>query len=170
MFILLARDGVNHIIYPIYMKNNLWFHYMYPNINKSNSTFKGLVINALNVNKIYELWHHRLGYPGKKITDKLHHHTIGVPILRHNPFLVCSSCLHSKFHNRSIKRDVQISTVRRPTKHKNKPQPSDSQCLTGQHVHMDYGSVRGSDWQKKDNEGKLVTSIDKYRSYLLVID
>ena len=35
---------------------------------------------------------------------------------------------------------------------------------------MDYGFVRGSDWNKKDNDGKLVTSIDKYRSYLLVID
>ena len=35
---------------------------------------------------------------------------------------------------------------------------------------MDYGFVRGSDWHKKDNDGKLVTSVNKYRSYLLVID
>ena len=35
---------------------------------------------------------------------------------------------------------------------------------------MDYGFVRGSDWSVKQNDGKLVTSIDKYRAYLLVID
>ena len=40
----------------------------------------------------------------------------------------------------------------------------------GQHLHMDFGFVRGSDWKKKDNDGKLVTSIDNYRSYLLIID
>ena len=35
---------------------------------------------------------------------------------------------------------------------------------------MDYGFVRGSDYHSRDNDGKLVTSIDKYRSYLLIID
>ena len=34
---------------------------------------------------------------------------------------------------------------------------------------MDYGNVRGSDWSAKDNGGKLFTSADKYRAYLLVI-
>ena len=28
-FILLARDGVNHIKYPTFMKNNLWYHYLF---------------------------------------------------------------------------------------------------------------------------------------------
>ena len=35
---------------------------------------------------------------------------------------------------------------------------------------MDYGFVRGSDWSKKDNDGKLVTSVDKFRAYLIIID
>ena len=35
---------------------------------------------------------------------------------------------------------------------------------------MDFGFVRGSDWAKKDNDNKLVTSVDGYCSYLLVID
>lgn len=35
---------------------------------------------------------------------------------------------------------------------------------------MDYGFVYGSDWSATDNDGKLVTSVDKCRLYLLVID
>jgi dUTP pyrophosphatase len=35
---------------------------------------------------------------------------------------------------------------------------------------MDFGFVRGSDWKRIDTDGKLVTSIDGYRSYLLIID
>ena len=40
----------------------------------------------------------------------------------------------------------------------------------GQALHMDFGFVQGLDWSRKTNDGKLVTSIDKFRSYLLVID
>ena len=39
-----------------------------------------------------------------------------------------------------------------------------------QHLHVDFGFVRGSDWSKKDLDGKLVTSMNGYRSYRLVID
>ncbi len=39
-----------------------------------------------------------------------------------------------------------------------------------QHLHLDFGFVHGSDWAKKDNDGKLVTSMDGYRSYCLIID
>ena len=35
---------------------------------------------------------------------------------------------------------------------------------------MDFGFVCSSDWSAKDNDGKLVMSVDKYQSYLLVID
>ena len=168
-FILLARDGVNHISYPAHMKNNLWYHYMTPYHNSSNISSHTSIINTLNANTTYELWHHRLGHPGKNITEKFHEHTIGIPILRNNPFHVCGSCLRSKFHNRSIKRNILTSTVPKPVV-KNDTQLPESACLAGQHVHMDYGFVRGSDWHKKDNDGKLVTSVDKYRSYLLVID
>jgi hypothetical protein len=43
-------------------------------------------------------------------------------------------------------------------------------CTEGQHLHMDFGFVWGSDWSAKDNDGRLVTSIDRYRSYCLIID
>ena len=171
-FILLAQDGVNHITYPTHMKNNLWYHYMTPTAHTDTYTHRtyGSVINSLNATALYELWHHRLGHPGKNITEKFYTHTIGVPILRANTFYTCNSCLRSKFHNRSIKHIAGTSLIPQPTKGNNETQLPDKPCAAGQHLHMDYGFVRGSDWHKKDNDGKLVTSVDKYRSYLLVID
>ena len=119
---------------------------------------------------MYELWQHRLGHPGKTVTEKFHTHTIGIPILRHNPFYVCGSYLRSKFHNRSIKRNIKTTpTIPTPVTRRNEQLP-DSPCSPGHNVHMDYGFLRGSDWHKKDSDGKVVTSVDKYRSYLLVID
>ena len=46
----------------------------------------------------------------------------------------------------------------------------DKSTFVGQHQHMDYGFMQGSDWSKKDNARKLVTNVDKYRSYLFVIN
>ena len=40
----------------------------------------------------------------------------------------------------------------------------------GQHLHVDFGFVWGSDYSTKDKKGRLVTSKDGYRSYCLVID
>ena len=60
--------------------------------------------------------------------------------------------------------------IPQPTKGPNETQLPETLCSAGQHLHIDYGFVRGSDWHKEDNDSKLVTSVDKYRSYLLVID
>lgn len=40
----------------------------------------------------------------------------------------------------------------------------------GQHLHADFGFVRGSDYSYTDKKGTLVTSRDGYRSYCLIID
>ena len=75
-FILLACDGVNHITYPTHMKNNLWYHHMRPIPQSINSTYHTSVINAMSINAIFELWHHRLGHSDKNITEKFHSYTI----------------------------------------------------------------------------------------------
>ena len=127
------------------------------------------MVHALNVPATYELWHHCLGHPGKTITERFHDNTIGVPVLRSNSFHVCGSCLRSKFHSRSIKR--QPTTIPTKQTHTNIKTPIEKQqTFIGQHFHMDYGFVRGFDWNRKDNDGKLVTSVDKFRSYLIIID
>ena len=57
-FILLACDGVNHITYPTHMKNNLQYHYMKLSSQTTNNTTNTSVISTMNINVIYELWHH----------------------------------------------------------------------------------------------------------------
>ena len=57
-FILIARDCMNHITYPTHMKNNLWYHYMKPSSQTTNNTTNTSTINTMNINAIYELWHH----------------------------------------------------------------------------------------------------------------
>ena len=166
-FTLLGRDGVSHTTFPMYMENNLWFHYFAPiqshersNIQQSFATVRKLTDQAA-----HELWHHRLGHPGEKITEQIHKHVHGVPKLRRNQFYSCAACLSGKF------RKTHIGEVKSYNKDDQTTKEEDTSTYKiGQHFHMDFGFVRGSDYEKVTNDGKLVTSLDNYRSYLLVID
>ena len=173
LFTLLARDGVSHIRFPTFVKNNLWFHHLHVQDNDTHSTKPRSqirsAVRSLTYNARYELWHHRLGHPGKSITEKFPQSVIGVPPLRPTKFHACGSCLRSKFHNKSLKeKPANVSGTNTTIS------SDDGENVTtmsiGQFLHMDYGFVRGSDYTARDNDGKLVTSIDKYRAYLLVID
>ena len=104
---------------------------------------------------------------GRKITENFFEHTFGVPLLKSNKFYTCAACLSCKFRDRHIPRIPPPQTVK-VARDTNTFTVDD--IFIGQHLHMDYGFVRGSDWSAKDNNGKLVTSVDKYRAYLLVID
>ena len=121
---------------------------------------------------MFELWHHRLGHPGRKVTQKFYDNTIGVPPMKPNKFYNCAACMSCKFHSRHIPSLPKQQSHINPTAvvaniiPASNPTPS----KIGQYLHMDYGFVRGSDWSAKDNDGKLVTSVDKYRAYLLIID
>ena len=93
--------------------------------------------------------------------QEAHRNCIGVPKFKAPQFFNCSTCNISKFQHKHIG----------PTKSKgtsSKKQPTDIQV--GQHLHIDFGFVGGSDFSKLDDKGKLVTSRDGYRSYCLVID
>ena len=54
------------------------------------------------------------------------------------------------------------------------PEPPDDiympNSLPGQHFHMDFGFVRGSNYSVKTEDGPTVTSIDGYNSYLIIVD
>ena len=174
-FILIARDGVNHIKYPTFMKNNLWYHYLF-----QPSTHNTIIpqqprsfIHALNYAATFELWHLRLGHPGMKTTEQFIKNTIGVPSLKPNRFYNCAACMSCNFRNRHIPRLPQTPpSIKTSIQHKTEilkdTSDPDRHMNLGQHIHMDYGFVRGSDWSAKTNDGKLVTSVDKYRAYLLV--
>ena len=88
-FQLKARDGVSHITFDMFMENNLWFHYLDPLIGEEQQAINfasKASIKALTDTAQYELWHHRLGHPGTKVTEMIHKHVEGVPKLRPNQF------------------------------------------------------------------------------------
>ena len=170
IFTLMARDGVSHIKFPTFMKNNLWYHHLHTHSNPTlpQSSPITSVIRHLTYRANYELWHHRLGHPGLSVSDKFHTSVVGVPHLKPMNFYACGSCMRSKFHNKSLKpTSTNTSTT---TQNKQPINVTNDNIGIGQFLHMDYGFVRGSDYMARDNDGKLVTSIDKYRAYLLVID
>ena len=159
-----SRDGVNHLVFSAYSDNNLWHHYL-NEIPQSDfhslSTQSKAILNSLNVNALYHIWHHRLGHPSHKIMKEAHKHCIGIPKLKEPAFFNCTTCNSSKFRRTHIG----------PTKRTVKPTPSKKEEIeVGQHLHIDFGFVRGSDYSTKDQHGRLVTSKDGFRSYCLVID
>jgi hypothetical protein len=165
-FRLLARDGVSNCQFTAYNENNLWFHYnngITQSEKDSLTHHKRAIVWQLSEGASYELWHHRLGHPGEKVMGLIHQHVKGVPKLRKNHFYSCAACLAKNI------RKVHIGEKK---EYKKKPdkEPPDPVSKPGEHLHMDFGFVRGSDWKKKDSDGKTVTSIDGNRAYLLVID
>ena len=65
--------------------------------------------------------------------------------------------------------------MKNETKHQHtSPEPTvpslQKSTTTGQHFHMDFGFVRGSDYSRVDSDGKLITSVDGYRAYLIIVD
>ena len=160
-----SRDGINHLVFSAYSDNNLWHHYLdaitekeYSNIGSQTKA----IVNSLTVNAQYHLWHHRLGHPSHKIMMEAQKHCIGIPKLKQPPFFSCNTCNSSKFRKTHIGPTKSVSQNQAPLK--------SEKIEVGQHLHLDFGFVRGSDYSRKDENGKLVTSTDGFRSYCLVID
>ena len=94
-----------------------------------------------------------------------------MPPLTPSPFHACGSCLRSKFHNKALNQKTkQPLDLKENTTDQQTESTTPHDIKIGQFLHMDYGFVRGSDYNAKDNDGKLVTSIGKYCAYLLIID
>ena len=163
---MVARDGLNHCQFTTaYNENNLWWHYSPVSIDTLtqpiNNKIQGIV-NNLSSHASYQLWHHRLGHPGEKVMSLVHKHVKGVPKLHMHHFFNCAACLIKNLRKNHIGDTKHYIKDSKDEKNQNlKPE---------QQLHMYFGFVRGSDWKNTDNDGKLVTSIDNYRSYLLIID
>ena len=144
------------------------------------------VINRMNKTAQHEIWHQRLIHPGERCMETIHKHVDGIDEPLHgNCFYRCAACMHGK--PRKNKRGVPTHLKHKRKKFKSskhKPHPSsdvDSDCPSsdilylpdaspGQHFHMDFGFVRGSQYTIKQEDGPTITSKDGYNSYLLVID
>lgn len=166
---LYYRDGSSPITYNLYNKNNLWYHLgqgctiddLTYTINNTTPT-----VCRLNSHAQYELQHQRLGHPGTRVMSIAHLHIDDLPHLKPHEFYKCATCTHAKCKNRSSMTDNthhHSSNTETPS-----TQHSDIEC--GQHFNIDFGFMRGSSFQNKDDSGRTITSIDGYRSYCLIID
>jgi hypothetical protein len=152
------------------MSNGLWYYhdthgnfvdYPNPSIMAESSTVCHLT--KLSSAAQYELFHQYFGHPGERVMQQLHQHVDGVPLLRGNSFYKCLSCIHAKMSSRNT-----TSSTPHPLSHSTIP-PLPCLLENGQQFHMDFGFMRGSTFAQKDTAGCLLTSIDGFRSYLLII-
>ena len=166
---LLGRDGVENQSFRVTCSNDLWYH---------NSDTLGPVNDKAKINRLsnaarYELWHQRTCHAGTSTLESLHHHVDGVPQLKGNAFYRCPSCMTGKLATKQ--------PIGRKKKAQSKPKDDDApdefeddlylaDAEPGQHFAMDFGFVRGSDYNYKTKEGKTVTSIDGKNAYLAIID
>ena len=70
--------------FDMFMENNLWFHYLEPLLIEEEDAIQyasRASVKALTDTAQYELWHHRLGHPGKTVTELIHKHV--EPFLHH---------------------------------------------------------------------------------------
>jgi len=182
-------EGTEHTVFTLRMRNGLWYHEPSAASTTSAEPEATIVspasilqsghgrIARLSSKARYELFHQRLGHRGKKTMSIIHKHIEGIQPLKGNAFYMCASCIHGKMRRRSIYK----------TKPKH-PQPSPGETATTNEdyldlimprkaihrtkemYYMDFGFVRGTGFDAKDETGRLITSLDGYRAYLLIID
>ena len=176
--------------------NGLWYHSEAGYVSSTSDS--SLQVNALSDAAKYELWHQRLGHCGAWALENAHKHCIGVPKLRGNSFYKCPSCMAGKLCTKrsNYKRNRNLGTIinhssstvqaatdldtaidLRDTTIVDNPTQDDyldelhlPDANPGQHFHLDFGFVRGSEYEFVTDEGKRLTSIDGKNAYLLLVD
>jgi dUTP pyrophosphatase len=156
---LIHHDGINHATLPMFCEDRLWYHYL--NTNDSQHIEKPSIRRLSNLSE-YTLWHHRLGHPSDAVMQNMHLYDRGIPKLKVPDFYKCQMCALGK-----IKKDS--STKLKGTLPPAPIQPKE-QIHPGQHLHADFGFVRGSTFSQFDEHGRLITSADGFRSYLIIVD
>jgi hypothetical protein len=160
------RDSSSHTTYTLSCHNGLWYHHGDGTIIGDITTKHHAQIRKMIQAAQYELYHQRFGCPVSQAMTILYHHIHNVPQLHGNAFYKCLSCIQAKGRH---------CTHKTHNKHQNTPPTDDTSTITthihpGQHFHMDFGFMRGLDYHTTDEKGHLITSIDSYHGYLLIID
>lgn len=155
-------------------------------------------IHRLTKTQEHLLWHKRLGCPGETNSKELHKHVIGCPVLKRNAFFKCKYCMQDKATYRPMPSGlVKLKLVGTPSSDQtgtetlpadvdhpesmldaevDPEEPVDPRDIPapdlqpGQMFQMDMGFVRGSGYSTKDEDGRRITSLDGYNSYLIIVD
>ena len=170
---LLGKHGNDNIVFKVFCKNNLWYH----SANSINTQSLPRINKISNAAK-YELWHQRTAHAGESVLQNLHKHVVGVTKLHGNVFYKCHSCLSGKLSTKRRFGKPRHSTKR--VKESTPPQDQDGaediidhitmKTNPGQHFHIDFSFIRGSDFDYKNERGHTITSIDGKNSYVAIID
>ena len=129
---------------------------------------------------LYKLYHQRLGHCGQCILSIIHKHIKGIPKLKGNAFYICPSCALAKItqhklttHTSSYDDNPNSHSLILPALNPDFLDLISSQhmddIICGEHFYLDFRFPRGK-YIQKDEIGRRFTSIDKYNSYLLIID
>lgn len=180
-------EGTNHTTYPLFMQNGLWYHDAPTFQHDADSTGTSMptthmIIHRLNGQCLFELWHHCLTHSCKQKVLSAHKHIKGVPKLKGNPFYQSPSCNHAKPRRRSadspktplratIPPTVTITNLSDELDYLDlvSPETKFSDLQICQMFYMDFGFPRGKTFHIKDEYGRLITSLDGYRAYFLII-
>ena len=141
---------------PLTMTNNLWY-YKQPSSVSSNSIHIAChaVIKLLNQTATHELWHHRMGNSGKTAMEKLPCMVDIIPkLFPRTPLYQSPHCLIGKAYKHMAGYTPSLHDITK----------------TCSMIQMDFGFVRGSNYAHRDKNDHLVTNIDGYNSYLLIMD
>ena len=164
------RNGLDNSRFYMFMENILWYSQEWyqevpVHMEQRIRSKRWEVVRKLSKVVEYELWHQRLGHPGKRVMSQIHKSVKGDPKLKGNYFYKCASYFYWKLCERNT--DEKYSRVLCNEEDESVSYPPDQK---GKHFSMDLEFVRGSDFSEKTSEGKTITSIDGYNSYLIIVD
>jgi len=164
--------------YPLRQNNGLWYFFQVDAQDYQTSTTP--IIRQLTSAGKYHLYHARLGHHGVRAMSQIHLHCKGIPKLKIPTLYRCSTCVMVNATKRAVsqkeitKITSELSANPKQTTmtefHEIQNQENNTNYQPGQRFHMDFGFVRGTQYGERDSDGSLVTSLDRYNSYLLVID
>ncbi len=195
-----CTQGTTHAVYPLVMQNGLWFHETaIPQISATTPETHSLQpatfharINRLTGQVRYVWYHQKYGHPSSKKMATLHLHITGInKPLRGNVFDSCASCWHGKPKRGGIQRHPPLAlcegdhttegqTSMFPAEENEdpidyldlvSPIPEGAELRNAEQFHVDFGFARGTEAiSSGSRKTRLVTSLDGYRAYLLIID
>ena len=142
--------------FPTYMEGKLWHHYA----RHSAPSPAKPTVRRLSSQTEYELWHHRLVHTKSTCLCNMNKYNRGIVKFKEPDFLWFF------LYVVNIKTDTSA-----PFNYKRrKTSLAKERVHSEQHLHVDYGFVRGSAFKSKDAQGRPVTIIDSFWFYLIIAD